>query len=82
MKGTGSNFPDVIKKSRVKMLINIKDNPKAILKQPMANILVIWLMEYLMNSSKMETHLGMRMISYLISYAKPRPNKATIIAYS
>ena len=57
MKCIGSNFPDVIKKNRVKMLINIKDNPKVILKQPMANILVIWLMEYLMNSSKMETHL-------------------------
>ena len=64
------------------MLIMIKDKPKVIPKQPMASILVIWLMEYLMNSSKMETHLGMRMISYLISYAKPRPNKATIIAYS
>ena len=64
------------------MLIMIKDKPKVIPKQPVANILVIWLIEYLMNSSKMETHLGMRMISYLISYAKPRPNKATRIAYS
>ena len=64
------------------MLMIIKERPNVIPKQPMANILVIWLMEYLMNSSKMETHLCMRMISYLISYAKPRPNKATIIAYS
>ena len=33
-------------------------------KQPMANILVIWLMEYLMNSKNMESHLGIRMIGY------------------
>ena len=63
------------------MLMIIKERPNVIPKQPMANILVIWLIEYLMNSSKMETHLGMRMISYLISYAKPRPKKATRIAY-
>ena len=64
------------------MLMIIKERPNVIPKQPMANILVIWLIEYLMNSSKIETHLGMRMIGYLISYAKPRPNKATRIAYS
>ena len=36
----------------------IKEKPRVIPKQPMANILVIWLMEYLMNSSKMESQLG------------------------
>ena len=40
------------------MLMIIKDKPNVTPKQPMANILVIWLMEYLMNSSKMESHLG------------------------
>ena len=40
------------------MLMIIKEKPNVIPKQPMANILVIWLMEYLMNSSKMESHLG------------------------
>ena len=40
------------------MLMIIKEKPNVIPKQPMANILVIWLMEYLMNSSKMEGHLG------------------------
>ena len=64
------------------MLIMIKDKPKVIPKQPMANILVISLIEYLMNSSRMESHLGISMIGHLISYAKPRPNKATRIAYS
>ena len=64
------------------MLMIIKERPNVIPKQPMANILVIWLIEYLMNSSKMESHLGIRMIGHLISYAKPRPNKVTRIAYS
>jgi len=36
----------------------IKEKPRVIPKQPMANILVIWLMEYVMNSSNMESHLG------------------------
>jgi hypothetical protein len=36
----------------------IKEKPNVIPKQPMANILVIWLMEYLMNSSNMASHLG------------------------
>ena len=58
MKGIGSNFPVAIKKNRVKMLMIIKEKPNVIPKQPMANILVIWLIEYLMNSSKMESHLG------------------------
>ena len=40
------------------MLMIIKEKPSVIPKQPMANILVIWPMEYLMNSSKMESHLG------------------------
>ena len=60
----------------------IKERPNVIPKQPMANILVNSLIEYLMNSSKMESHLGISMIGHLISYAKPRPNKATRIAYS
>ena len=64
------------------MLMIIKERPNVIPKQPMANILVIWLIEYLMNSSKMESHLGIRMIGHLISYAKPRPKKVTRIAYS
>ena len=64
------------------MLIIIKERPNVTPKQPMANILVIWLIEYLMNSSKMDSHLGIEYISHLISYAKPRPNKATRIAYS
>ena len=64
------------------MLMIIKEIPNVIPKQPMANILVIWLIEYLMNSSEMESHLGISMIGHLISYAKPRPNKATRIAYS
>ena len=42
----------------------IKEKPRVIPKQPMANILVIWLIEYLMNSSNMESHLGIRMIGY------------------
>jgi len=36
----------------------IKEKPNVIPKQPMANILVIWLMEYRINSNKMESHLG------------------------
>ena len=44
------------------MIINEK--PNVIPKQPMANILVIWLIEYLMNSSNMESHLGIKMIGY------------------
>ena len=40
------------------MLMTIRRKPNVIPKQPMANILVIWLIEYLMNSSKMESHLG------------------------
>ena len=46
------------------MLKIIKEKPNVIPKQPMANILVIWLIEYLMNSSNMESHLGIRMIGY------------------
>ena len=46
------------------MLMIIKEKPRVIPKQPMANILVIWLIEYLMNSSNMESHLGIRMIGY------------------
>ena len=42
----------------------VKEKPNVIPKQPMANILVIWLIEYLMNSSNMESHLGIRMIGY------------------
>ena len=64
------------------MLMIINEKPNVIPKQPMANILVIWLIEYLMNSSNMESHLGIRMIGYLISYANPRPQRATRIAYS
>ena len=60
----------------------MKEIPNVIPKQPMANILVIWLIEYLMNSSNMESHLGIRMIGYFISYANPRPQRATRIAYS
>ncbi len=40
------------------MLMIINEKPNVIPKHPMANILVIWLMEYLMNSSNMESHLG------------------------
>ena len=36
----------------------MKEIPNVIPKQPMANILVIWLMDYLMKSSKMESLLG------------------------
>ena len=46
------------------MLMIIKEKPNVIPKQPMANILVIWLIEYLMNSSNMISHLGIRMIGY------------------
>ena len=46
------------------MLMIIKEKPNVIPKHPMANILVIWLIEYLMNSSNMESHLGIRMIGY------------------
>ena len=46
------------------MLMIINEKPNVIPKQPMANILVIWLKEYLMNSSNMESHLGIRMIGY------------------
>ena len=46
------------------MLMIINEKPNVIPKHPMANILVIWPIEYLMNSSNMESHLGIRMIGY------------------
>ena len=51
------------------MLMIIKEKPNVTPKQPMANILVIWLMEYLMNSSKMGSHLdiGRLVISFGLS---------------
>ena len=35
-------------------------------KHPMANSLLIWLMEYLMNSKNMESHLGIGCLDYYL----------------
>ena len=45
------------------MLITIKNIPNVIPKQPIVKILVSWRIEYLMNSNKMGSHLGIRYLN-------------------
>ena len=52
-----SKLPGLGPKSAKRIVLKLINNRDELVK-PMANILVIWLMEYLMNSSKMESHLG------------------------
>ena len=53
----GSILPVISMYTKIEMAIIIKDMLKHPPKHPMANSLLIWLMEYLMNSKNMESHL-------------------------
>jgi len=56
IKTSGSIFPVIIMYTKMEIAMKIINMPK----HPMANSLLIWLMEYLMNSKNMESHLGIR----------------------
>ena len=58
IKTAGSIFPVMIMYTRKEMAKIIIDMPKHPPKHPMANSLLIWFMEYLINSNNVESHLS------------------------
>ena len=58
IKIAGSIFPVIIMYIKTEIATIIKDMLKHPPKHPMVNSLVIWLIEYFINSNNMESHLG------------------------